>query len=360
MKVLLALVALLAIASMTVGSTFAGFSDTDMAVDNSLTTGSLDLKIAKCVDNCEPGELEFYDDEPWGYGLQRCFFIVEVEQDETYTCDLLLWNIGTTDGIASLHLKIVHDLQDYASLTDIVILYDPDGNGPTEVTSGTLSALACSFIPLDLLPGEAQAWLYLQVTPRWEHSEEYELVFDTVFSLVDECPAFSDTEECRNFLDPNPGEVGGTPGYWRSPATLRQHGEEQLAEWFRDIVLSSAWFENDLADGSDEDLYNNMVYILGSVGAAGYGGMVNQFRAQYLATRLNAEAGRLGLDTSHNVSSIDSAETYFGYSSGNLAKIITTIEDKASGGIFSEPPSRGEMRKMKDVCDALNNLNLDI
>jgi hypothetical protein len=152
-----------------------------------------------------------------------------------------------------------------------------------------------------------------------------------------------------------PKEEGGTPGYWSSPAAMEHHGKAQLAEWFRTIVLASAWFEDGLANPNDNTAYNNMVGILNDTGAKGYKGAVNQFRAQYLATRLNALSGRLGLATPHDITGVLGAETYFGYPVGSLGEIIDTIEAKAEGEIFKPLPTRDDVLIMKSVCDMLNN-----
>jgi hypothetical protein len=152
-----------------------------------------------------------------------------------------------------------------------------------------------------------------------------------------------------------PKQEGGTPGYWSSPAAMEHHGKAQLAEWFRTIVLASAWFEDGLANPNDNTAYNNMVGILNDTGAKGYKGAVNQFRAQYLATRLNALSGRLGLATPHDITGVLGAETYFGYPVGSLGEIIDTIEAKAEGEIFKPLPTRDDVLIMKSVCDMLNN-----
>jgi hypothetical protein len=99
-----------------------------------------------------------------------------------------------------------------------------------------------------------------------------------------------------------------------------------------------------------------MVTILDDTGANGYKGAVNQFRLQYLATRLNALSGRLGLATVHDISGVRDAEAYFGYGSGTLSQIIDTIEAKETDGeIFKAPPIRYQILAMKSVCDMLNN-----
>lgn len=156
-----------------------------------------------------------------------------------------------------------------------------------------------------------------------------------------------------------PKEQGGTPGFWSSPAAVSQYGKAQLAAWFSQIVVASAWFEDTLDDGNTNADYNAMVGILKNVGASNYTGAVNQFRAQYLATRLNVLAGRLSLSGSHDISGISSgpvtAVAVFGGNPRTVAQIIATIESLSIGDIFSAPPDRDTVLVMKSVCDRLNN-----
>jgi len=159
-----------------------------------------------------------------------------------------------------------------------------------------------------------------------------------------------------NFVNTPTTEEGGTPGFWSSPAAVMKFGTAQLASWFRTIVLDSKWFEDTLAVGTDQEVYDAMIFILKNTGAKAYTGAVNQFRCQYLATRLNAMSGRLGLGTVHDISGVYGAAACFGYSSGTLSQIISTIESKETDGlIFTAPPSRDDVLIMKSVCDMLNN-----
>ena len=152
-------------------------------------------------------------------------------------------------------------------------------------------------------------------------------------------------------------ELGGNPCFWNGPAAVKKYGKSEIVSWFKDIVLASAWYEDNLASGSNDDVYDKMVAILKSGGANSYNGMVKKFRAQYLATRLNTmtDPPRLQLSTIHDISGINGAKDYFGYESGTLSQIIATIESKADGGIFAEPPTKDEIEIMKNVCDTLNN-----
>lgn len=333
MKIILALIVILALTSSAVGGTFAGFSDSEISEDNFLTTGSLDLKVAKLGS-------DFCDDGPWGVGLEPSFGVTEVSAGETYTSNLLLWNAGTVDGTAGLHLEIVDDPQNLAPETNVSIWYDVNGDGEieTEIVSMTLTGIAVGpIIQLGPLPANQERPLQIQVTPNWEGPPDYYLIFDILFSLVDESWAFSDTEQSLGYLN-----KGGTPGFWSSPAAVKFYGKDQLAAWFEDIVLDSEWYDDSLADGDVDERYNTMRDTLIPAGS---------FDAQYLATRLNAISGRLDDITHHSLSGIPGAEDYLGPSPATLTEIIERIEGK-----FSEAEPQLEL--MKDVCEALNELEI--
>lgn len=355
-KTLLALIVILALASMTVGSTFAGFSDTDVAADNSLTTGSLDLKVAQADDAWEGDD--FRDDEPYGVGLEPSFFIDEcAEICKTESANHLLWNAGELPGTAYLHFLIDDDPQNIAPTSDITIWYDDNGNEAIdngETITGTLGALACDFIELGPAPACEPRRLTLQIHPYKESVTQFSLTFRTEFALLlDGDGDFCDTETNLNYLA-SCSEVGGTPGFWHNPAALRLYGKDTIADWFRFIVSESEWFADFIPriTGDDDTDYNMLVDdILKNVGSAGYEGMVNQFRSQYMATLLNALSGRLDPATSHDVD-IDTIV------SATLEEIIIVIEDTAAGEIYAEPPSIGLVELMKDVCDDLNNLRI--
>lgn len=181
------------------------------------------------------------------------------------------------------------------------------------------------------------------------------LAFKAVFGLTSAPDGFCDTEVCSAAFGNACTESGGTPGFWRNPGAVKLYGKDQIAAWFAAIVGSSNWYTDIPITGVVDADYATMCAILKASAGNAYGDMVAKFRSQYLATKLNAAAGRMGPDTLHDISGIPGASGYFGFSSGTLAQITATIESMASGGIFTEPPSKGEMELMKDVCDYLNN-----
>jgi len=359
---ILALVLIFAIGLPMIGDTMATWSDSETMEGNYLETGSLDLLVAQCDEDWQ-NIGAFTDDSPWGVGLDPCFYVTEVELGKVYPCYLLLWNAGLIDGVAYFHIKGVPEDNLLAAATVMQIWYDDDADPDTPVVlmaSGTLADLDCQEIELGLLEADQYRQLMLELITG-PVSPEVSLSFDIFFELVQReilgpTRAWADSEYSPNALNILL-ECGGSPGFWRNKAAVDQYGKSEIVSWFKAIVSASAWFEDDLVSGDDEKVYRKMLSLLNGSCAAGYRGMVEQFRAQYLATRLNTmpDPPRLQLDTIHDISNISNAESYFGYGSGTLAQIIATIESKAEGGIFAEPPSRGEMRIMKDLCDKFNN-----
>jgi len=147
-------------------------------------------------------------------------------------------------------------------------------------------------------------------------------------------------------------EVGGTPGFWGSWDSHNTYTKEDIEGWlFPDIDTPSHWLVPDM-DGNDIIDINDMQAVF----AAGEGGtMEEKFLAHYLATRLNAKADRLYLGTTHDVIGI-SGYSYLGLATpafATLTDIIVAIESK-----YGTPPTEGEFEIMKNICDALNNMEI--
>lgn len=359
---ILALVVVLAVGIPLIGGTFATWSDSETSMDNYIETGSLDLMVAKCdADWQNPGT--FNDDTPWGLGLDPCFSIPEVELDRTYPCYLLLWNAGCIDGVAYLHITGVPEDNSLALSTTMQIWYDHDADPETPVelvATGLLADLDCKEIELGLMETDQLRQLKLELitapTPP-EGSLSFSIYFELIqLELLGPTYAWADTEHSPNALNMLL-ELGGSPGFWRSPGALNLYDKDKIVGWFTTIVGSSKWFADVTLTGDVDDDYATMQGILSNSGASKYKGMVRQFRAQYLATRLNTmpDLPRLQVGTIHDISDIEGAEAYFGYDTRTLAEIIAFIEDEAVGGIFAEPPSKDEIEILKTVCDLLNN-----
>lgn len=202
---------MLSLATMAVGGTVAGFSDTDTSKDNVFETASLDLLVAKAGG-------DFREDQPWGAGLEPVFYIDCAEICETYGTDLFLWNIGSTDGTASLHIRLTEDTADIAGTTTLRVLYDTDGDTVLEERAfTTLQSLDCSPVTLGPLPADEIRQLRLEIHPKvgeGENAVPFELEFSIEFQLVQVGHSYSDTETSTAHLE-SCGE-GCTPGYWKN------------------------------------------------------------------------------------------------------------------------------------------------
>lgn len=344
---LMVMLMVIGVAAPMVGGTFASFSDIEISRDNYIETGDLDLKVNG---NDDPDVGTFFE-------------IAEGKICTTYASSpspIPLWNEGSVHGPLYLHIKNLVGPNSLSQNVNMEIRYDGSW-----VISGSIYDLACQQIELGQMPGDGIIEEVIMELHATAGASGERLTFDIAFELFGGC-AFSDIETSRGNYFMLKSQLGGTPGWWQSKAAVKQYGKSQIADWFRDIVLDSPWFENSLAGGSDDKVYAEMVGILGKTSGPGYEGKLNRFRSQYLATRLNTmpDSPRLGLDTSHDITSVPrnggyiDASDYFGFDIGTLQQIIDTIESKAKGDIFTAPPSQEEILIMKDVCDALNNVEI--
>ena len=155
-------------------------------------------------------------------------------------------------------------------------------------------------------------------------------------------------------------EVGGTPGFWGSWDSHNTYTWDQIRGWLLLIDNPSHWLVPDISENDTPDI-NDMEAVF----VAGEGGtMEAKFLAHYLATRLNVEAGTLFDDTVHDFSSCDppTGDYLYGYHAlsgqGTLQEIIGAIEDNYPALPDGDPPTEGQFEIMKNICDALNNLEI--
>lgn len=342
MLTLMVLLITIGLAGRMVVGTFASFSDIEISEGNYIDTADLDLK----VNGKDDLEVETFFDTPEG------------EICTTYTSfpsPIPLTNEGSVDGPLYLHIKNLIGPDSLSQYVDMEIWYDDSW-----VTKGSLYDLACQQIELGHMPGNG---VITEVTMELHASAGApgeSLTFDIAFELFGAC-GYSDIETSHgNYFGLRP-ELGGSPGFWSSPGAKKKYGISNMASWFRIIALSSAWFEDTLASGDDNTVYNKIVDILKNTGDGGYAEAVNRFLRQYLATRLNTmtDPARLELGTQHNITNVPTnggyidASDYFGFDIGTLQHIINTIESKENGCIFSPPPQQSDILLMKCVCEAL-------
>lgn len=141
---------------------------------------------------------------------------------------------------------------------------------------------------------------------------------------------------------------GETPGFWENWDRHNTYTEDEIVGFLTAIDGTSDWLDGILT-------IDDMVAVF-AAGVAEDATMEAKFLRQYLATRLNAAAGGLYLDTVHDFSSYDpsTGDYPYGYlalsGQGTLEEIIDAIEGKEGTS-----PSPAEFEIMKDICDFLNS-----
>lgn len=136
----------------------------------------------------------------------------------------------------------------------------------------------------------------------------------------------------------------GTVGFWRNWEAHKTYPKEEIETWLAAIAADSDWLSATTVEEM-EDVFKD--------GLGKKATPESRFLAQYLATRLNAEANLLCGEASHDFSSLD-PDDYLGLGGqATLNEIIAAIESK-----FDTSPTDAAFNVMKDVCDALNNLEI--
>lgn len=342
-KTLLALIVILAVATMSVGATFAGFSDTEEVTDNVFESGSLDLLVAQVSDTWVGDD--FRHDLPWGVGLEPSFFIDDVTLCQVESSYIKLWNAGCVDGIALLHFTNLVAPYDVASETTVSLWYDTDGDDSVDwILTDTLDNLACTYWELGPLPGGAIRQLRIDLHPGWTAGTYLE--FNILFGLVQDVGSFSDTEESYSYLALHCSV--GTLGFWKNWDKHNTYLQSEIEDWLDLIDDDSAW----LGPITVDDMVTMLEEASGSI-------MEQKFLGHYLAQRLNLESERQDWTTpTHDITGIAGyAYLIPGPSPAPTAataeEIVDAIEDKEGTG-----PSSSEFETMKDVCDKLNNLEI--
>ena len=145
----------------------------------------------------------------------------------------------------------------------------------------------------------------------------------------------------------NVGErATGTIGFWKNWHRHGTFSESEIETWLAEIDVNSAW----LGPATVDDMATHFEAATG-----GSATMESRFLAHYLATRLNEQYGILGALDRHDISGQD-PENYLGLADP-LDATLTEIIDAIEANIGTDPLD-AEYELMKDISDALNNLEI--
>lgn len=138
----------------------------------------------------------------------------------------------------------------------------------------------------------------------------------------------------------------GTIIFWKNWRRNKAFSQRQIEQWLTEIDATSAFLGPTTVSGMEK------------VFAAALGKRAtpkSRFLGHYLATRLNERSSILDPLDTHDVRGEDPGN-YLGLAnpaSAMLSEIIAAIESK-----YGTPVSNSQFNIMKNVCDALNNLEI--
>lgn len=134
----------------------------------------------------------------------------------------------------------------------------------------------------------------------------------------------------------------GTIGFWKNWDKHNAYTQAEIEGWLSSIDDDSEW----LGPTSVTDMVAMLKQASG-------GTMEEKFLGHYLAQRLNLESGRQGWDTEHDVTRIDGYDDLELADPASATEIISAIESK-----YGTSPDKDQFETMKDICDALNELDI--
>jgi len=170
---------------------------------------------------------------------------------------------------------------------------------------------------------------------------------------------WSDTVTIEGTITTGEWDCSGTIGFWKNWDSHNNYTQSQIEGWLVSVNATSAWLVPDMDGDDDIDIENMELILEGAQGST----MEEKFLGHYLATRLNMETEplpRLNPDNEHDITTIKGYE-YLGLdnpSSATLSEIVAAIEGKYPSGSPPQEPTDKQFEIMKNICDALNNLEI--
>ena len=167
---------------------------------------------------------------------------------------------------------------------------------------------------------------------------------------------WSDTLTIEGTVTTGTWDKGGTIGFWKNWDSHNTYSEEEIEGWLGKVDTASGGPDSGwLGPTNMTDMVSWLTW--GEENSAS--NMTNKFLGHYLATVLNAESDRLHRNFTHDVTTKDPGNylNLTNVESSTLSEIIAAIESKYVPPA-TEPPTNKQFEIMKNICDALNNLEI--
>jgi len=168
--------------------------------------------------------------------------------------------------------------------------------------------------------------------------------------------AWSDTLPIEGTITTGEWDDGGGIGFWKNWNKHNTYEQSQIEGWLQIIDGNSTWLGPTTAE--------SMVVWLTWGDENSASNMTNKFLGHYLATKLNMETEplpRLDPDREHDITIVDGYQ-YLGLdnpSSATVSEIVEAVEGKyPSKSPPQEEPTYDQFEVIKNICDALNNLEI--
>ena len=150
-------------------------------------------------------------------------------------------------------------------------------------------------------------------------------------------------------------EVGGSPGFWKNWDSHNTYTETEIFGFLTAVDANSLWLGGVKSISQMQAVLTPVVLTPAVLTAGEDKTMEAKFLRHYLATKLNVASGRLYPEIFHPFTSYD-PDDYLGLGGqGTLQEIIYCIESK-----YGTSPTEDQFEIMKNICDALNNLEISV
>jgi hypothetical protein len=326
--VLLLLVLVIALAGL--GAGYALWS-TSLTIVTTVNTGNVDIDFTSATCSDVPGEPDLGNAKDVGYA--ECNIL---DTDGDGASEVL--EITVTDAYPGYQL-MVSDITVHGNgnvpvhITDTRLEYVSDPIALAMEGFWTDNNMVCTQLHYsDSVSGNL--WFHVKQEAAQGATYTFQMVIEAAQWNEAPCP-------------PEVQDLGGTIGFWKNWDSHNTYTQSEIEIWLATSDGASAWLGPTTT--SDMESWLNV---------SKKDPMEKQFLAHCRATRMDVESGRLGPGIPHDITGQDPLN-YLGVPDpssatlGGTDGIISKIEGK-----FGTSPDDSEFEVMKDVCDALNNLEI--